>query len=321
MAAPVTPDFFPRDRYYCLLDEQPHFLVPQRLAGNGEGGQTPLVVNPRCWFGWYGDLPSYLASRADCTDNFFDIPWMVWVDDAVCGALWPFWLGPDYAHMLHTLTPGQRYEGGLPPEAVRVLRIAHILVEPDNEARRRQAWLAARESHAQQFARGYLPLSGLLHPFHLGALRRYYRYHVRMGTFVLGDAQTPRRYAAHEEPVARYFHRQLTTVVSDIARSVLLPSYNYLALYQGGAALDPHTDREACEYTVSVALDATPEPDSQTPWPLQLMTSDGPLSVWQNLGDGLLFRGRHLLHWRDRLADGHTSSSMLLHFIDANGYP
>ena len=28
MAAPMIPDLFPRDHYYCVLDDQPDFLVP-----------------------------------------------------------------------------------------------------------------------------------------------------------------------------------------------------------------------------------------------------------------------------------------------------
>jgi hypothetical protein len=47
---------------------------------------------------------------------------------------------------------------------------------------------------------GYLQLSGLLPPFQIGALRRYYRYHTRVGTFVLGDEQSPGRYVAYDEP-------------------------------------------------------------------------------------------------------------------------
>jgi len=31
----------------------------------------------------------------------------------------------------------------------------------------------------------------------------------------------------------------------------------------------------------------------------------------------LLFRGRYLTHWRDRLPEGYTSSSILFHFIEA----
>ena len=165
-------------------------------------------------------------------------------------------------------------------------------------------------------ARGYLPLSGLLPALHVGSLRRYYRYQTRIGTFVLGDEQTAERFVAYDEPVTRFFHRQLTRMISDITGRVVVPSYNYLAFYQGGATLDPHTDRDECEYTLSLCIDATPDPYSYGAWPLHLMTYEGELAVTQGIGDGLLFRGRELPHWRERLPEGYTASSILFHFVD-----
>jgi hypothetical protein len=312
----LTPDHFPRDRYYCYLEDQPDFLVPRRLLDQPASMNGQLVVNPYCWFGWHGPLPAPLARRAHSVANFYDSPWMVWVEDVVCGALWPFWLGPDYVEMLDGLAPGQPAVN-LPPPVVDVLGQALILVAPDWAEARRHEWLESIDGHRARFDAGYVSLSGLLHPFHLGSLRRYYRYHTRLGTFALGDDQTARRYVGYDEIVTRFFHYQLADIVSDLARRRVMPSYSYLAFYQGGAVLDPHTDREECEYTVTMAIDATPEPDAEVPWPVQFMTPDGPAAAWQHLGDALVFRGRALSHWRDRLDDGYTASSVLWHFVDA----
>jgi len=60
--------------------------------------------------------------------------------------------------------------------------------------------------------------------------------------------------------MTRFVHQQLARTISDVARRVLVPSYSYLSLYQGGATLDPHTDREACEYTLSLCTDPAPDP-------------------------------------------------------------
>jgi hypothetical protein len=49
------------------------------------------------------------------------------------------------------------------------------------------------------FTLGIAPVGGLLHPYHLGALRRYYRCLIRRGAFRLGDGQSPLRYNAHDE--------------------------------------------------------------------------------------------------------------------------
>ena len=53
-------------------------------------------------------------------------------------------------------------------------------------------------------------LGDLIHPFHIAALRRYYRYLIRTGAIRLGDGQSPRRYVAYNEPVARFFHHDIT---------------------------------------------------------------------------------------------------------------
>jgi hypothetical protein len=315
----MIPEFFPRERYYCVLDEQPDFLVPiGTLEGHdGRHDGSPLIVNPRCWLGWNGSLPPALAAAATWHQRLFDFEWTVWVDDPDRGTLWPYWLGPGYAALLEDWVPGQLRNDGLPRDMIEQLLTADILTTPSAAERRRQAWTSTVGHAAAQFERGYVQLSGLLPPFHIGALRRYYRYHTRTGTFVLGDDQTPGRYVAYDEPTTRYVQQQLTRTVSDLVRRVVVPSYGYLALYQGGAILDPHTDREACEYTISLCIDATPDPQTHGSWPLHLTTADGEVSLTQDIGDALLFRGRYLTHWRDQLPAGYTSSSILFHFVDA----
>jgi hypothetical protein len=320
MAAPMIPDLFPREKYYCVIDEQPDFLVPpstlDEYAGFGNGASADLIVNRRCWLGWHGPLPPALAAAAGWHENLFDCPWTIWVDDPDRGALWPYWLASRYAHLLQDLAIGEPCGDGLDPEVVERLRVAEILTTPDAADRRRRAWADVANSCAALFQRGYVPLSGLLPPFHIGALRRYYRYHTRMGTFALGDAQTPGRYVAYDEPTTRFMHQQLTRTISDIVRRVVVPSYSYLALYQGGATLDPHVDREACEYTLSLCIDATPDPQTYGAWPIHLMTADGQVSFTLGIGDALLFRGRELTHWRDQLPAGYTASWILFHFVD-----
>ena len=54
---------------------------------------------------------------------------------------------------------------------------------------------------------------GLIHAFHVAALRRYYRYQIRSGALQLGDRQNPLRYVAHNEPVARFFHQQIAATL------------------------------------------------------------------------------------------------------------
>ena len=166
---------------------------------------------------------------------------------------------------------------------------------------------------AQFRDKGYVPLPQLIHPFHVAALRRYYRYRIRRGTIGLGDPQSARRYAVHNEPLARFFHHQIASVMSALAGEELKPSYVYLASYLSGAELKKHTDREQCDFSMTFCLDYSPEPEAATPWPIQLQTKNGMVAVYQALGDGLAYRGTRLPHYRGVLGEHQTSTSIFFH--------
>jgi hypothetical protein len=166
--------------------------------------------------------------------------------------------------------------------------------------------------------RGYAPIANLIHPFNLAALRRYYRYAIRRGAIRLGDDQSSRRYVAHNEKVARFFHHQISNAVGAIAGEAIKPSYVYLASYLSGADLKKHTDREQCEFSVTLCLDFSPEPESATSWPIRVDTPEGTVTVYQALGDGLLYRGTKVPHYRDVLGPGHTSTSIFFHYVRAD---
>ena len=163
--------------------------------------------------------------------------------------------------------------------------------------------------------KGYALLSGLIHPFHVAALRRYYRYQIRSGAIQLGDGQSPLRYRAHNEPVARFFHHQIAATLSAVAGEPLKPSYVYLASYLAGAELKKHLDREQCEFSITFCLDFSPEPELAAPWPISLDTPAGTVTVYQALGDGLAYRGTRLPHYRSKLGQGHTSTSIFFHYV------
>ena len=302
--------------FRCVLEEQPAFLVPQRLLReHGYARETPLVVNPHVWFSWRGAPPQKIAPWLSAFGEAEAASDTAWVSDAATGALLPFWLGPAVRGLLEDAAPGQPAPAELEPRLRRVLRCARILVSPEEEGRRSAVWSAAVESVRRQYERGYAPVAGLLHPYHIGALRRYFRRKIRTGAFPLGDEQSPLRHAAHNEPVARFFHHQLADVMSRVAGEPVKPSYVYFASYQGGAELERHTDREQCEFSITYCLDFTPEPVAATEWPILLDTPAGRVTVYQAIGDALLYRGCQVPHYRRRLREGATSSSFFFHFV------
>jgi hypothetical protein len=89
----------------------------------------------------------------------------------------------------------------------------------------------------------------------------------------------------------------------------------YLASYQPGADLERHTDRAQCDFSVTLCLDYSPEPRNATPWPLYLHKKSGKVTVFQAIGDALLYRGCQIPHSREALPEGHTSTSIFFHYV------
>jgi len=217
------------------------------------------------------------------------------------------------------LHPDQAVPPSVPESTQRLLAAAGILIPDGLMSERRTLRMEIMERTSTLFrTKGYAPLAGLIHPFHIAALRRYYRYLIRSGAIQLGDGQSPLRYVAYNEPVARFFHQQIAEPLSAVAGEPLKPSYVYLASYLSGAELRKHTDREQCEFSVTLCLDFSPEPALATPWPIRLDTSAGTVTIYQAIGDGLAYRGTRLPHHREKLGPGQTSTSIFFHYVGAD---
>jgi hypothetical protein len=312
----------PPDRFHCLLDELPLHLVPRRYLDSlisSKNSQQQLFLNPSCEFTQGGKLPDDLASHPELFSRFAMQGNIAWVRNDTTGATLPFWLGPGFQAILENLKPGEPVSTSLPNDVSSILLAVGILKLANAPEVEHRQWKKTIEPPTALFReKGYVPISGLIHPFHIAALRRYYRYLIRKGEISLGDGQSPRRYVAYNDPVARFFHWQITTTLSAVAGETVQPSYVYLASYLSGAELKKHTDREQCEFSITLCLDFSPEPAIATPWPVKLDTSTGTVTVYQALGDGLAYRGTRLPHYRDVLPEGQTSTSIFFHYVAAD---
>jgi hypothetical protein len=324
---------FPPDLFYCLLDELPLHLIPRhtfkslQLQPLQQKDGQPLYLNPDCILCDDGRLPEELESSRELFSGFALQGTMAWARNPATGNLLPFWLGPQLAGIVRGLRPNEEATASAlndGPKAgqnkVRHLLTAAEILLSENEIAQRRQGQAERIAKASALFRekGYAPLGELIHPFHIAALRRYYRYLIRTGAIHLGDGQSPRRYVAHNEPVARFFHQDIAATLSAVAGESLKPSYVYMASYLSGAELKKHTDRAQCEFSVTLCLDFSPEPALETPWPICLDAPTGKVTAYQALGDGLAYRGTRLPHYRSALREGQTSTSIFFHYVAAD---
>jgi hypothetical protein len=311
----TPPAAFAPAKFFCLLNDLPLHLLPHREQC-ALPGERVLFVNPCCSFAPAPILPEEVRESSALLSGFALQGNMAWITNPATGALLPFWLGAELSHSLHQATPGGLEPEGLFPAQRRILLAAGVLVEQNHIARCCAAWTEISARGRDHFRRkGYLTVRDLIHPFHIAALRRYYRQLVRTGKLLLGDSQCPRRYGVHNEPATRFFHHQLAGAISDCVGEKIKPSYVYTGCYLGGAVLEKHTDREQCEFSLSLCLDYSPEPARHTGWPLRLEADGSQISVQQGIGDGLIYMGCKLPHYRDALPSGHTSTSIFFHFV------
>jgi hypothetical protein len=286
----------------------PPALVPPSAAPAVAADDEPWLVNPslRLQDGAGGPpLPDGVPAGP-----------VLWVETPGTAAEFPYW--PDghaaaLAPLLATRDGVDVIDASLRPH----LRNAHVLVR----AGERDRWRARLEAATSTFrAQHYVSIEEMCPPYFLAALRGYYRALVHNGYVPYAEPGVPTRFGAHNETVGKLILRQLAPVVQQVAGVPIKPAYCYFSRYQLGAVLEEHVDRRQCEYSVSLLLDYDPELADRSPWPLSLVVpaTGEHVHIYQRLGEGLVYRGRQLPHYRKELPAGHVSVHIFCHYVDAD---
>jgi hypothetical protein len=106
---------------------------------------------------------------------------------------------------------------------------------------------------------------------------------------------------------------RLWPVIEDIIGEELLPTYAYARLYSNGDILEKHTDRNACEVSVTIQLARS----HHYAWPIYMGGQRFDLGE----GDGAIYPGCDVEHWRDKCdgPSGYYAGQVFLHFVRKNG--
>ncbi len=294
----VPPDAVPTDLAFCSRLGEAKACI---------SGAEPLLLNERIRI---AEAPAAAGMARGRT---------VVVAEPVRSVEVPYWIDRGEAALIDDLLARRRTPTDIARHVRESLVGAGVLYQAEKtryERRRFQRSLAVCRERID--GPGYAILSDLLPSGLLAAIRRHMRCAVAEGYLRFGDAQVERRFSMHNEPVCMWLHALLTPLVERAVSRPIKRTYAFAAAYTEGAVLHRHTDRAACEYTLSLTVDAEPNTSSEAAWPLCL-ESDSEGAVVQALlapGDALLFRGRRLHHYRDALGPGRTSTSILLHFVE-----
>jgi hypothetical protein len=317
--------------FSCLLNEI--------AAGSVTEDVSSLTVNPSLRFEPFS-LENFRSWISDW--NLSPHQPSAWVKNSTTGVECGYWLTPSEAELISGFVPGEKPK--LPDDDDLVSRClqAEILVTDSAAGARSHYWTDALSSAREKFANSkYAVLQSLFPPAQTAAIRRFYRDYVAQGFMPFGDAQVENRYRQYNEPFATFIHKMLTPLMSEIVGEPVKPSYCYAASYKDSAVLNPHTDRLACEFSISFQVDYEPEPPGHlSPWALYVepfewsgdLPETGAQLDWDKYsdektagtaihlanGDGLVYKGRELVHYRYALPAGHRSTSLFFHYVAAD---
>lgn len=101
----------------------------------------------------------------------------------------------------------------------------------------------------------------------------------------------------------------LLPLIQNITGKRLFPTYTFTRFYYKDNILHPHKDRPSCEYSMTLCIEADPEP-----WGIWVEGTE----VLLNPGDVVVYKGCDALHWRDPYK-GNRNIQMFLHYVDADG--
>jgi alkylated DNA repair dioxygenase AlkB len=112
------------------------------------------------------------------------------------------------------------------------------------------------------------------------------------------------------------FIRLLVEKIPDIevaCEEKILPTYAYARIYGHGDSLSAHVDRDACELSLSLNLDA------DQAWPIFLKKPNGEsTAITLHPGDAVMYLGCVASHWRDMFQGTHCSQ-VFMHYVFSYG--
>jgi len=125
----------------------------------------------------------------------------------------------------------------------------------------------------------------------------------------LMDSQAPFSASFYKDPVMSVYLETKLNKAEEISKLKLHPTYTYWRAYSFNAALKDHTDRGACEISISANIDKCGEP-----WPIHM---DGNW-IEMEKGDAIMYLGCDVTHGR-KIFNGVYHSQVFFHYVDQNG--
>ncbi len=115
--------------------------------------------------------------------------------------------------------------------------------------------------------------------------------------------------AWYQDPLMTAFLETKLPLVEKASNLKLFPTYAYWRYYVFGGKLKKHTDRPACEISVSACI------KKYDNWPIIVEGTSFELEE----GDAILYAGYDQEHWRPGTYKGEGMAQVFLHYVNQNG--
>jgi hypothetical protein len=129
-----------------------------------------------------------------------------------------------------------------------------------------------------------------------------------------GDPQVPNsKGVGHGEMGCEVILESVWPIIEEAVGEELFPTYSYARLYGNGDELKIHSDRPSCEISVTIQLGRS----HHYAWPIYM----GGHRVDLAEGDGVVYKGCDILHWREPCngPEDYYSGQVFCHYVRANG--
>jgi hypothetical protein len=228
----------------------------------------------------------------------------------------PYTLAPGLVGAVRGLLRGRPERSRFHRAAIAALHQARALADPhEAAAARTRTWRRQVRTWREELrTQGCVVLRGLFTPIFLDALREYYRRLESEGYLPAHDPGRREAPLLYDEPLLCFLGAQLASVVRQVTRARLAWTFSYLRACGPGSVLARHRDAPVCRWNVDLVVGGNPSPDRRRAWPLWVDGRSGPRPIRLGLGDGLLYRGALLPHWRAPQPRSNTTMLGCLHY-------
>jgi hypothetical protein len=153
---------------------------------------------------------------------------------------------------------------------------------------------------------GFVLVKGIIDPSRLicdipeeKGLYHYYGKEDKF-THIPNEDQVPGSTSRYYWPPYKEIHNDLKNKIQDIIGKKLYHTYYYDRFYFDGQDLSPHTDRDACEISISVHIGT----NIKEPWGFWIENGDGKRArIYMEPGDGVIYKGCERMHWREKMPE------------------